>query len=237
MRHPILFASALLFVAPSAVAAQNYREVDEFPRRPSAMVGINLQLAFPQGEFAEFVNTGYGIGGNLTFLLGQKRQVGVRIFGSWIEYGRSTETLAFPGLPGLFVDLTTSNSIYSFGVGPEFHLTSGAVRPYLQGAIGLSNFVTSTSAEGTDDVDPFASSTNFNDWTVAYYGGGGVMFQVSHGKNPVFLDGGLRLQSHGRTRYLREGSLETNDDGDIVLDPVESKTDLLVMHLGVQIGI
>jgi hypothetical protein len=239
MRYPLLLGFTLVAAVPGVAAAQNYREVDDaFPdRRPKALVGVNLQLGFPQGEFADFVSTGYGLGGNLTFLIDRKRQVGVRIFGSWIEYGRTTETVSFPGLPGLFVDLTTSNSIYSFGVGPEFHLTSGAVRPYLQGAIGLSNFVTSTSAEGTDDTDPFASSTNFNDWTVAYYGGGGVMFQLSHGKNPVFLDGGLRLQSHGRTRYLREGSLDQDGDGDIVIDPVESKTDLLIMHLGVQIGI
>lgn len=237
MRLTVLCAVALLAAAPVTLVAQNYREVDDEPRRTSALVGINLQLAFPQGEFAEFVNTGYGVGANLTLMLDRKGQIGVRLFGSWVEYGRETNRVAFPGLPGLFVDLTTSNSIYSFGVGPEFHLTRGAARPYLQGAIGLSNFVTSTSAEGGDDDDPFASSTNFNDWTVAYYGGGGMLLQVSHGKNPVWLDAGLRLQSHGRTRYLREGSIEVDDDGDVVLDPVESKTDLLVAHFGVQIGI
>lgn len=237
MRRLPALALVLLATLPATAAAQNYREVDEFPRSPRALVGINLQLGFPQGEFADFVNTGYGVGANLTFLLDQKRQVGVRLFGSWLEYGRSTERVDFPGLPGIQVDLTTSNSIYSFGVGPEFHLTSGGVRPYLQGAIGLSNFVTSTSAEGSDNTEPFARSTNFNDWTVAYYGGGGVMFQVSHGKNPVFIDAGLRYQSHGRTRYLREGSLEQDDDGNIELDPIESKTDLLIAHFGVQIGI
>lgn len=236
MSRVSLLALALCAV-PTTLVAQNYREVDDFPRSPRAYVGINLQLAVPQGEFADFVNTGYGVGANLTFMLDDKGTAGVRLFGSWIEYGRSTETLAFPGLPGLFVDLTTSNSIYSFGVGPEFQLSRGAVRPYLHGAIGLSNFVTSTSAEGTDDEDPFASSTNFNDWTVAYQGGGGLMFQVSHGKNPVLIDAGVRWQSHGRTRYLREGSLDQDGDGDITIEPVESKTDLLVITAGVQIGI
>ncbi|HWA16936.1 MAG TPA: hypothetical protein VG817_10910 [Gemmatimonadales bacterium] len=232
-----LAALVALAIIPAVAVAQNYREVDDFPRRPTAYVGINLQGAFPQGEFADFVSTGFGVGANLTFLLDQKGQVGVRLFGSWIEYGRTTETVNFPGLPGIFVDLTTSNSIYSFGVGPEFQLSRGAVRPYLHGAIGLSNFVTSTSAEGTDNTEPFASSTNFNDWTVAYQGGGGLLFQVSHGKNPVLIDAGLRWQSHGRTRYLREGSLDQDGDGAITIDPVESKTDLLVVTVGVQIGI
>jgi hypothetical protein len=234
-RLPLL--ALALCAVPTTLVAQNYREVDDFPRRPRAYVGFNLQLAVPQGEFADFVNTGYGVGANLTFMLDDKGMAGVRLFGSWIEYGRTTETLAFPGLPGLFVDLTTSNSIYSFGVGPEFQLSRGAVRPYLHGAIGLSNFVTSTSAEGTDNTEPFARSTNFNDWTVAYQGGGGLMFQVSHGKNPILIDAGVRWQSHGRTRYLREGSLDQDGDGDIMIEPVESKTDLLVITAGVQIGI
>lgn len=228
--------AAGLVSAPVSLAAQNYREVTE-AAPPRRLFGINLQLGFPQGEFANFVQTGYGIGGNFTFFLDQRSRAGIRIFGSWIQYGRTTERIPFPGLPGISVDLTTSNDIYSFGVGPEFHLATGAIRPYIHGAIGLSNFATRTSAEGSDNTNPFASTTNFNDWTVAYYGGGGLQFQVSHGRNPVFIDGGLRYQSHGQTRYLREGSIQPTAGGGVTFDPIESKTDLLIVHLGVQIGI
>ena len=236
MRRLGLALASCLAAAPATLAAQNYREVmPEAP--PHMLLGINLQLGFPQGEFANFVETGYGIGGNFTFFLDQGNRAGIRIFGSWIQYGRTTEQVPFPGLPGIAVDLTTSNNIYSFGVGPEFHLASGAVRPYVHGAIGLSNFATRTSAEGSDNVEPFASTTNFNDWTVAFYGGGGLQIQVSHGRNPVFIDGGLRYQSHGRTRYLREGSIQPAPGGGVTFDPIQSKTDLLITHLGVQIGI
>ena len=231
----ILVALGLL-AAPATLIGQNYREVTP-EGRIRYMGGINLQLGVPQGEFAEFVKTGYGIGGNLTFFIDQRSRVGIRLFGSWLEYGRTTERIPFPGLPGISVDLTTSNNIYSFGVGPEFHLSAGAIQPYLQGAIGLSNFATTTSAEGSDNTDPFARTTNFNDWTVAYYGGGGLQFQVSHGRNPVFIDGGVRYQSHGRTRYLREGSIQEAPGGGVTIDPIESKTDLLIIHLGVQVGI
>lgn len=232
---PCLFAGCLVS-APGVLAAQNYREVEE-DLPPRTLFGINLQLGVPQGEFADFVQTGYGVGGNLTFFLDERGRTGIRIFGSWIEYGRTTEQVPFPGLPGIAVDLTTSNNIYSFGVGPEFHLARGGIRPYVHGAIGLSNFATRTSAEGSDNTEAFASTTNFNDWTVALYGGGGLQFQVSHGRNPVFLDGGLRYQSHGRTRYLREGSIQPAPGGGVTFDPIESKTDLLVVHLGVQVGI
>lgn len=234
MIRRFLLTSALL-LTPGLVSAQNYREVPA-EGRIRAMGGLNFQVAFPQGEFADFVETGYGVGGNLTFFPGQQSRFGIRLFGSWLQYGRTTERIPFPGLPGIDVDLTTSNNIYSFGVGPEIHLSTGAIRPYLQAAIGLSNFATETSAEGSDNTDPFARSTNFNDWTAAYYGGGGLMIQVSHGKNPVLIDGALRYQSHGRTRYLREGSIQEGPGGTIEIDPIESKTDLLIVHLGVEVG-
>ncbi len=232
MSRLVLAACALFAAGP--LAAQNYREVpDESPAR--AFGALNLQLAFPQGEFREFVGTGYGIGGNLTFLLDPARRFGIRLYGSWIQYGQTSERIPFPGLPGISVDLTTSNDIYSFGVGPEFHLATGALRPHIYGTIGGSNFATVTSAEGSNNTNPFASSTNFNDWTWALTAGGGLMYQVSHGRTPVYLDGGLRYQTHGRTRYLREGSLDTDSGGNVVISPVESETNLLIVHFGVQI--
>src|SRR5262245_57284072 len=108
----------ILVIAPTVLSAQNYREVPA-EGRIRAMGGLNFQLAFPQGEFADFVETGYGVGGNLTFFPGQQTRFGIRLFGSWLQYGRTTERIPFPGLPGIDVDLTTSNNIYSFGVGPE----------------------------------------------------------------------------------------------------------------------
>lgn len=232
----LIFAATAALLGATSAEAQNYREVvPDSP--PKAMVGINFQFGVPQGEFADFVETGYGIGGNLTFFLDRSRRAGLRLHGSWIQYGRATQQIPFPGLPGIEVDLTTSNNIYSFGIGPEFHLSGGRVRPYVHAAIGASNFATRTSAEGTDNTEPFATTTNFDDWTFAWYGGGGLDFQVSSGKNPVFIDAGLRYQGHGRTRYLREGSIEPAPGGGITLDPVESRTDLLIIHLGVQIGI
>ncbi len=231
-----LLTPLTLFALP--LVAQNYREVSSEPT-PKALGGINLQLALPQGEFKNFVGTGYGLGGNVTFFLDRGRRAGIRIWASWIEYGHSTERLPLsPTLPGLYVDLTTSNDIISFGVGPEIHLSTGAFRPYLHAAIGTSDFVTSTDVRGSDfGSNPFASSTNFNDWTFAWYGGAGAMYIVSHGNNPVYIDGGVRYQSHGQTRYLREGSLTNNGSGGVILNPIESKTDLLVIHLGVEVGL
>lgn len=234
MRRIVLSSTLVLSFIAMPLAAQNYREVEE-ATPPRAFGALNLQLAFPQGEFGEFVGTGYGVGGHLTLLLDPARRVGIRLYGSWIQYGRTSERIPFPGLPGISVNLTTSNDIYSFGVGPEFHLSTGTLRSYIYGSVGGSNFATITRAKGSNNANPFASSTNFNDWTWALTGGGGMMYQISHGNTPVFIDGGLRYQTHGRTRYLREGSLETDPGGNVVISPVESETNLLVVHFGVQV--
>ena len=62
------------------------------------------------------------------------------------------------------------------------------------------------------------------------------MIQVSQGRRPVFIDGGLRYQSHGKTRYLREGSIEPLPGGAVSFTPIESQTDLLIMHSGCRSG-
>jgi hypothetical protein len=235
VNHPGLAVAFLIATAP-ALAAQNYREVIDQPRL-KRFAGLNLQVAVPQGEFKQFVGTGFGASGNVTFMLDRSRQAGLRLYLSWIEYGRTTETVPLsPTLPGLFVDLTTSNDIFTFGVGPEFHLTRGEFRPYVTGFVGFSVFTTTTSARGTLNTSPFAESDNFNDFTLGYSGGGGFLYQVSHGSSPVFLDAGLRFQGHGTTRYLREGSIQPTPGGSVILNPVESKTDLLVIHAGVQVA-
>lgn len=226
-----------LGILASPLSAQGLREVGSAPT-PKGFGAINLQIGVPQGEFKNFVGTGFGLSGNLTFFVDRSRRFGLGFWGSWIEYGRTTERLPLsPSLPGLDVDLTTSNDIFSFGVGPELHLATGAFRPYLRGGIGVSDFATTTSVEGSDNSNPFASSTNFNDWTFTWFGGGGMMYLLSNGDTPVYLDAGVRFEGHGETRYLREGSIKSDGSGGVILDPVQSKTDLLLIHLGVQIGL
>jgi len=242
MRPGILLAALPLlalawFAAPEPLAAQGgLREVDEVPEVvPKATGGFHLQLAFPQGTFADFVGTGYGLGANATFYFGRRGLFGLRLYGSWIQYGSETTRVPLsPTVPGILVDLTTSNNIYSFGFGPELLLGQGAWRPYLFGAIGASDFATESSVEGSDNFGSFARTTNFNDWVFGWYAGGGIQFRVKRGYKPIWLDGGLRYQSHGETRYLREGSLQPQPGGGVTFDPIRSKTDLLAVHLGIQ---
>jgi hypothetical protein len=243
MRAPdILFAGfsllALALLAnPKPLAAQDgLREAAQVPEVvPKAAGGIHLQLALPQGAFADFVGTGYGLGGNVSFYFGRSGLFGLRLYGSWIQYGSETTRVPLsPTVPGILVDLTTSNNIYSFGFGPELLLGQGEWRPYLFAAIGASDFATESSVEGSDNFGSFARTTNFNDWVFGWYAGGGLQFRVKRGYKPIWLDGGLRYQSHGETRYLRKGSLQPAPGGGVTFDPIRSETDLLVVHLGIQ---
>ena len=240
-----LHTLSVLLLLPSSLAAQNIREVPEesgpWDRDPKGILGLHFQYARAQGEFAQFVNEGYGFAGNISVFLGRQRRAGVRFYTSWIQYGRTSQQLPLsPNLPGISIELTTSNNIYSFGAGPELVLTSGTWRPYLHALIGASYFETRTTADVSGGTGNNPSTANFKDWTFLWTGGGGMQLRLSRGlargRNPLWLDLGLRYQAHGETRYLREGSIRDLGGGRIGFTPIQSKTDLLVSHLGVQIG-
>lgn len=243
MRRLCLFLIVLLSSGP--LVAQGLREVpDGVPgsdRDPKGILGLNLQYANPQGDFAKFVKEGWGAAGHISVFLDRRRRAGLRFYTSWLQYGRLSQQLPLsPNLPGITVELTTSNNIYSFGVGPELVLTSGRWRPYLHALIGASYFETRTTADVSGGTGNNLSTANFQDWTFLWSGGGGMQLRLSrglsHGRNPLWLDLGFRYQAHGQTRYLREGSIVDLGGGAIGFTPIQSKTDLVVTHLGVQIG-
>jgi hypothetical protein len=135
------------------------------------------------------------------------------------------------------VDVTTSNVIVNLGIGPQLTATRGAIRPYVNGEIGFSYFGTSSSVEGTHDVEPFASSTNFDDFTFALRGGGGLWILLSNRRTPVSLDLSAHYIRNGRVSYLREGSITFDTDGAPVYHPIESETNLWLVQAGVSIGL
>ena len=117
-------------------------------------------------------------------------------------------------------------------------LPSGAVRPYLNGTVGLSYFFTRSSVEGSADLEPFASSTNFDDATFAWAAGGGLYIPLRRGrKNPLSLDIGAQYHANGEARYLREGSIQEDGTGEIFFDPIRSQTNLITYRLGITVGL
>jgi opacity protein-like surface antigen len=206
---------------------------------PRSYVGVELTAASPQGEFRDYVNSGFG--GGLHYLLRADRDgwLALRVDASILNYGHERQRVLLSNTVGgrITLDLTTDNNIAFLGAGPQIGLPTGAVRPYVNGFAGVSYIFTESSVGGSSSGESFASTTNYDDASFAYGGGAGLYIPLSHRRNPVSLDAGVSYRHNGSAQYLREGDITDNPDGSITLHPVFSETNLLTFHLGVSVGL
>lgn len=231
----------LLFALVAAVPVSARAQLLERPHsRPQdrASGGIGLTYAQPLGAFREYVKYGFGAAGNLVIRLDRQGIIGLRVDGGYVNYGSETKRVRLTSTIGdrIRVDVNTTNNIAALGIGPQLMVPRGRVRPYVNGAVGFSYFFTQSSVEGSNDSEQFASTTNFDDGTVHYAGGGGLMIPFATRTTPVALDIGARYVNNGRTRYLREGGIRDQSDGSIIIDPIQSRVELLTWSVGVTIG-
>lgn len=235
----------LLALLPAGLAAQKPPvPVSDAPPPPAfeapaemGLAGGSLVLALPVGEFKRYVNAGGGVSGFFDVRLGSQSAVGIRLDGTFILYGNERRRVPLSSTVQLvYVDVNTSNQIVNVGIGPRIAARSGGIRPWVGGAIGFSYFWTSSSVAGSDNVGPFASSTNFEDFTFAWHAGGGVLVRLGHGRTPVYLDLAAVYLRNGRVQYLRPGSIDTSVSPPVIT-PIESETDLWMISLGVSVGL
>ncbi|MDH3224186.1 MAG: hypothetical protein OEO23_10765 [Gemmatimonadota bacterium] len=240
----LVLAAGLSLLAPERAWAQYDRnrghlddQVDEWgpPRAELLLYGT---LAVPVGEFQSFVNLGGGGGMGLLAFITPDRNVALKLDGTFVVYGsESIRVPLSPTIPFVDVDVRTTNYIASLGVGPQVYLSTGSLRPYVYGTVGFSYFATQTSVSGTNEVEDFASTTNFDDFTLALTGGGGLSVQLSRGEHPVALDFSAGYQRNGLTEYLTEGDLIELPGGGWAVDPIRSETNLMSYRIGVSIGV
>jgi hypothetical protein len=243
MRASII-ATALTLSAsliPAAAAAQ--APGDTLPATPSrAYAGLALAYATPRGEFATQIDNGFGIHGHFLYDVTGGGWLGLRLEGDAILYGHERKRVPFSSTVGgrVEVDVTTSNSIASFGIGPQLGLPTGAVRPYVNGFAGVTLLSTTSSVQNVQhhhDGDPIASTTNHHDWTFAYGAGGGLVVPLRRGATPLSLDVGFVYRNSGEASYLRPGDITDNPDGSITIHPVSSRTDLTRLYIGISAGL
>jgi opacity protein-like surface antigen len=154
---------------------------------------------------------------------------GLRIDGSYLQYGSEHRPLSLSGTGGLLAgDMKTSFSIASLRAGPEFVLGTGHVRPYIFGTAGVSYFATETS------VGFCCGTTNFHDAVGSFAGGGGLRVDLSR---HAALDLGATFVRNGQVSYLREGDILSNPDGSFTFQPVRSEANLVLLQLGLSFGL
>lgn len=205
---------------------------------PRGHIGFNAVVAEPQGEFGDFVGTGYGLSLNGHFNPDRRSGLGLRLEAGFVRYGHFRDPACFSATVGcrVLLDVVTSNDIFFGSIGPELIVPAGPVRPYVNAGIGFAYFNTSSRVQGYD-YDSFGHTTHFDDITLAWSTGAGVLVQLSRGRTPLALDLGARYHGNGVADYLTERDIVDELDGSVTVYPRRGRTDLVTFQAGVSVGI
>lgn len=244
-----LFALPMTLLAlPAAGAAQQYDDdYGGFWNNPQGEFYMYGHVALPVGEFQSHVEIGGGAGLGGAFFLDRNRMAALRVDGSMVVYGSESYNAPLSLTIPVDVRVQTTNSILSAGIGPQFYLMRGAVRPYVFGTFGFSYFVTETNVRGHGTEEPFASNINFDDFNMALNGGGGMSVEVYRGEISVAVDVSASYQRNGIAEYLVKGDLgrgrwdrwyrDTRGRRGVPHDPIISDANLVTYRIGVSLGV
>ncbi|MCX6169190.1 MAG: hypothetical protein NTX65_07620 [Ignavibacteriales bacterium] len=200
--------------------------------------GVSFMIASPQGEFKNNVdNPGFGVQVEGTLWAPSvERPVSIGVNIGYLVYGHVNERRAWPGFPGIFLNLSRTNSIANLHALFKINPFMGSVRPYVEGIFGGNYLFTTSEVKSENDDQQIASSTNYDDFTWSYGGGAGILFKLADNLDRVtglFLDLKVRYMYGTEAEYLTENSVFVNSQGDTIINPQKSKTDLITFHIGV----
>ncbi len=222
-------ATALSFVSLAGVSAQD---------NPNARVsaGASGNLSIPRGVFGETTERGWGLSGNVLIGLDANAIFNARADLAFQSYGRVRQRVPLSSTTGnlIRVDLNTTNNIATFVTGPQLLGPTGVFTPYASALGGFSAFWTSSTVEGTNDTEPFASTTNSSDFAWAYGGAAGAYIRVSNGARPVRLDLGMRYLRHDDVTYLTADEVRAAVQQRRDPQPIRSRVDFYTYYIGVQ---
>ncbi|CAN5736671.1 hypothetical protein BH23GEM9_BH23GEM9_20990 [soil metagenome] len=234
-----IFVGAMAAAAPVAGQQPVFGNSQDDFRPVLVLPGIQAIYARPVGEFHDYVKHGGGLNLNIVWPVTTENPLALRADAGFIVYGSERKRICFSSTVGCRVelDLTTTNSIGYLNAGPQLMLPAGAIRPYVNAAVGFAYFGTSSQVEGTSsNNDAIASTTNFDDITLAWAGGGGVLIRLAGGRVPAHLDFSARYNGNGEVEYLKKGDIQDNPDGSITFDPTRSQANIVTFQVGVTLG-
>jgi hypothetical protein len=200
--------------------------------------GANFMIASPRGEFKNNVdNLGFGVQVEGTLWAPTvERPFSIGLSAGYLVYGLVSERRAWPGFPGIYLNLTRTNSIANLHALFKITPFMGSIRPYVEGIFGGNYLFTMSEVKNENGNQQIASSTNFDDFTWSYGGGAGLLFKLTENMEKVtglFLDLKVRYMYGTEAEYLTENSVFVNNLGDTIFSPQKSKIDLITFHIGV----
>lgn len=235
----LIITASLVHRAHAQVITADLAEQNTKPLR--AYGDVSLIVAQPVHDFHDHVRGAAGIGGAwIQPIGGSLSALQFRADIGWMQYGSETIRVPLNQYTGrVQLDVTTSNNIFTAGVGPQLAMTRGPVRPYVNAGVTWSYFYTQSTADGSDgnNYNSNLSTQNYGDGVVGWTGGGGVLFPLHVKSTPVAIDVGARYLAHSDVRYLREGSIKDTGNGQIAFTPIQSRADMWTFRLGAQVGL
>jgi len=207
--------------------------------------GIHFNTGLPQEQLEDQIGrNAYGIGGQI-FYAPSTSPFAVGLDLCWMNYGVESRREPFSTtIPDVEVDVETWNNVVQAFFVLRGQMPRGPIQLYADALIGLNYLFTETKIQDTGNVvESVISSTNRDDTAFAYGFGGGVMVPVYTGMRAsgdeddrfeVSLDAGARYLRGDEAEYLKKGSIRRSD-GKVTFDSLESRTDIVRLHVGVAV--
>jgi hypothetical protein len=258
MRLPRLLPLVSLLVCVSIALASAAQEqaapsldyappvtIQAAPERPLIQFGLGLMMGAPAGDFRDNVKFSAGLTGHLDFGLGRS-PISIGAEGTYLWYGSDSRNVPLVGLPDLAVGVDISNEMFLLHGRVRAQRPQGRMRPYVDGLVGFNYISTSTSVDAKDTCiytgtatycsDDGDSITNLDDVALSVGAGAGVQLGFGVSPHPLRLDLSLRYLYGGKAEYLTKGDIRWQEAGLAILQPRQSRTDMLIVNVGLTWG-
>lgn len=250
----VAVVAATLLLGLGATAQARQESAAPTPAQPAAAAdqekpplgqfGLGGVIAVPVGDFHDNVEIAGGIAGSFGVGLGDS-PVSLGLELTYVTYGGEDRNLPVGGLSNLRVGVNTSNDIFLMHGRVRAQQLTGRVRPYLDGLVGFNYLFTSTEIDANEYCSNYGGSyncsgngnsvTHLDDLVFSAGGGGGVGIAVTK-SGKVRLDLSVRYLYGAEAKYLTEGDIHWTDDGPPVLHPRRTRTDMLLIGIGIAFG-
>jgi len=211
-------AAALVAATADGLAAQELERA--YPRW---YLGIAGEYGRATGDAQSYIRDGGGLNMYGAWRLGRTSPFLLRMSGNVLIYGSRTDT--YEVVPGIGVDVTTTNTLAGFGIGPEYVAGGRNLEAFIFATGGGTYIATTTALSGGNS----STTTQLDDFAWAGEVGGGLMIHLSR---VIALEAGARYRYTGEITYLPRGGMQLVNN-QWVPNAVTSDVGLTFYHLGI----